>query len=98
MCQFWSEEYVYILKIYILGLLFTTRVDLRTLERIHVLLSNFCGNNGFPYIDNRNTNGDTHHPYTSSNLKILVKAGNIGSVSSGFEALRENILKYINNQ
>ena len=98
MCQFWSEEYVYILKIYILGLLFTTRVDLRTLERIHVLLSNFCGNNGFSYIDNRNTNGDTHHAYTSSNLKILVKAGNIGSVSSGFEALRENILKYINNQ
>ena len=98
MCQFWCEEYVYILKIYILGLLFTTRVDLRTLERVHVLLSNFCGNNGFSYIDNRNTKGDTHHAYTSSNREILVKEGNIGSVSSGFEALRENILKYINNQ
>ena len=45
-------------KIYVSGLVFTTRVDLRTLERFHVLLSNFCGDSGFVYIDNRNIKGD----------------------------------------
>ena len=29
-----------------------------TLERVHVLLSNFCEDNGFVYIDNRNMKGD----------------------------------------
>ena len=38
--------------------MFTTRLDLPTLEIVHVLLSNFEGNNGFAYIDNRNTKGD----------------------------------------
>ena len=45
-------------KIYVSRLVFTTRVDLPTLERDHVLLSNFCGDNGFVYIDNRNLKGD----------------------------------------
>ena len=36
--------------------------------------------------------------YTPSTHKILIKEGNIGLVSSGFEALRENRLKYVNNQ
>ena len=45
-------------KIYVSGLVFTTRVDWPTLERVHVLLSNFCGDNGFVYIDNRNIKGD----------------------------------------
>ena len=45
-------------KIYISGLVFTTRVHLLTLERVHVLLSSFCGNNGFVYIDNRNRKSD----------------------------------------
>ena len=44
-------------KIYVSGLVFATRVDLPTLERVHVLLSNFCGDNGFVYIDNRNIKG-----------------------------------------
>ena len=34
--------------------------------------------------------------YTPSTHTILVKEGNIGLVSSGFEALRENRLKYVN--
>ena len=45
-------------KIYVSGLVFTTRVGLQKLERVHVLLSNFCGDNGFVYIDNRNIKGD----------------------------------------
>ena len=45
-------------KIYVSGLVFTTRVDLPTLERVHVLLSNFCGDNGFVYIDNRSVKSD----------------------------------------
>ena len=45
-------------KIYVSRLVFTTKVDLLTSERVHVLLSNFCGDNGFVYIDNRNIKGD----------------------------------------
>ena len=43
-------------KIYVSGLVFTRRVDLPTLERVHPLLSNFCGDYGFVYINNRNIN------------------------------------------
>ena len=35
--------------------------------------------------------------YTPSTGKILIKEGNIGLVSSEFEAIRENRLKYVNN-
>ena len=35
--------------------------------------------------------------YIPSTRKILIKEGNIGLVSSEFEALRENRLKYVNN-
>ena len=35
--------------------------------------------------------------YTPSTHKILIKEGNLGLVSAGFEALRENRLKYVNN-
>ena len=35
--------------------------------------------------------------YTPPTRKILIQKGNIGLVSSGFEALRENTLKYVNN-
>ena len=41
-------------KIYVSGLVFTRRVNLPTLERVHALLSN----NGFVYIDNMNITGD----------------------------------------
>ena len=40
------------------GMVFTRRIDLPTLERVHALLSNFCGDNCFVVIDNRNINGD----------------------------------------
>ena len=45
-------------KIYVSGLVFTTRVDLPKLERVYTLLSNLCGDNEFVYIDNRNIKGD----------------------------------------
>ena len=45
-------------KIYISGLLFTARVDLPTLERGQILLSNFCGDYCFVYIDNKNIKSD----------------------------------------
>ena len=35
--------------------------------------------------------------YAPSTRKILIKEDNIGLVSSEFEALRENRLKYVNN-
>ena len=35
--------------------------------------------------------------YTPSTRKILIKKDNIDLVSSGFEAIRENRLKYVNN-
>ena len=44
-------------KIYVLGLVFTRRVDLPTLVRVYALLSSFCGDNGFVYIDNRDIKG-----------------------------------------
>ena len=34
------------------------KVDLPTLERVHASLSNFYGDNGFVYINNRNIKGD----------------------------------------
>ena len=35
--------------------------------------------------------------YIPSTRKILIKESNIGLISSGFEAVRENRLKYVNN-
>ena len=35
--------------------------------------------------------------YITSTRKILIKKSNIGLISSGFEAVRENRLKYVNN-
>ena len=87
-------------KIYFSRVVFTTRVDLPTLERVHVLLSNFCGDNGFVYIDNRNIKGhclnqDELHLLDTS--KKILEEGSIGLFFSGFEAIRENRLKYVNN-
>ena len=45
-------------KINVLRLVFATKVNLPTLEGVHVLLSYFCGDNGFVYINNRNRKGN----------------------------------------
>ena len=39
----------------------------------------------------------SRNAYTPSARKILIKKGNIGLISSGFEALRENRRKYVTN-
>ena len=52
MCQFWSEENI------CFGIGVYKKVDLPTLVRVYALLSSFCGDNGFVYIDNRDIKGD----------------------------------------
>ena len=48
MCQLWSKENIYFrISVYARG-------ELPTIERVHVLLSNVCGNNGLVYIDDKN--------------------------------------------
>ena len=42
-------------NIFVSGLVYTTRVSLPILERVHSLISNYCSENACFYIDNRNT-------------------------------------------
>ena len=44
-------------NILVFGLVFTTRVSLEVLEKIHEKLSTFCSGYGLIYIDNRNIRG-----------------------------------------
>ena len=46
-------------SVFISGLVYTTRVDVCLLERIHVLIFDFCWKNSFIYIDNRNARSDS---------------------------------------
>ena len=41
-------------NVFISRLVYTTRVDVSLLERIHVLIFDFCRKNSFIYIDNKN--------------------------------------------
>ena len=41
-------------SVFISGLVYTTSVDFSLLERIHVLMFDFCMKNSFIYIDNKN--------------------------------------------
>ena len=41
-------------NIFILGLVYTTRINIGILEKIHVVIQNFCQENGWFYVDNRN--------------------------------------------
>ena len=52
--------------------MFTTRVDLPTLGRVHILFPNFCINDGFVYINNRNIEGDCFYQY---GLQLLDTGG-----------------------
>ena len=70
---------------------------LHLLERGEWLLAN-----NFIFILNNVLYIHTHYlffrkEYAPSTRKILIKEGNIGLVSSEFEAIRENRLKYVNN-
>ena len=44
-------------NIFASGLVCTTRVNLPILERVHNLISNYCRENAYFYIDNRNIRG-----------------------------------------
>ena len=44
-------------NIFVSGLVYTTRVSLPILERVHGLISNYCRENGCFYIDNKNIRG-----------------------------------------
>ena len=44
-------------NIFVSGLVYTTRVSLPILERVHSLISNYCRENACFYIDNRNIRG-----------------------------------------
>ena len=44
-------------NIFVSSLVYTTRVSLPILERVHILISNYCSENACFYIDNRNISG-----------------------------------------
>ena len=45
-------------KIYISGLVLTMRIDVSILEKVHMLLLSFCGDNTITDIDIKNIKGD----------------------------------------
>ena len=67
------------------GLLFTTRVSLEVLKKLHKKLSNFCTGYGLIYIDNRNIRG-AH--LCQDNLHLL---------QSGKKVLCNNFNSYLNS-
>ena len=46
-------------NVFVSGLICTTRVDVSLLERVYVLILDFCWKNCFIYIDNRNIRSDS---------------------------------------
>ena len=44
-------------NIFISGLVYTTRINIGILEKIHVVIQNFCQEYGWFYVDNRNIRG-----------------------------------------
>ena len=46
-------------NVFVLGLVHTTRVDMSLLERVHVLILDFCRKTCFLYIDSRNIKSDS---------------------------------------
>ena len=70
---------------FISGLVYTTRVDVSLLERIHVLIFDFCRKNSFINIDNRNIRSDS-----------LYKDG-LHLIDKGKAFLADNFIVYLNN-
>ena len=52
-----KRKQVGVRNIFVSGLVYTTRVNLPILERVHSLISNYCRENASFYIDNRNIRG-----------------------------------------
>ena len=72
-------------SVFISGLVYTTRVDVSLLERIHVLIFDFCRKNSFIYIDNRNIRSDSLY---KDDLHLIDK---------GKAFLADNFIVYLNN-
>ena len=69
--------------VFISGLVYTTRVDVCLLERIHVLTFDFCRKNSFIYIDNIRSDA-------------LYKDG-LHLIDKGKAFLADNFIVYLNN-
>ena len=72
-------------SVFILGLFYTTRVDVYLLERIHVLIFDFCRRSSFIYIDNRNIRSAS---LCNDGLHLIGK---------GKAFLADNFVVYLNN-
>ena len=72
-------------NVFISGLVYTTRVDVSLLERIHVLIFDFCRKNSFIYIDDRNIRSDS-----------LYKDG-LHLIDEEKAFLADNFIVYLNN-
>ena len=72
-------------SVFISEVIYITRVDASLLERIHALTSDFCRNNSFIYIDNRNIRSDS-----------LYKDG-LHLIDKGKAFLADNFIVYLNN-
>ena len=67
------------------GLVFTTRVSLEVLEKIHEKLHTFCSCYGLTYIDNRNIRG------------VHLCQDNLHLLQSGKKILFNNFISYLNS-
>ena len=72
-------------SVFISGLVYTTWVDVSLLERVHGLISDFCRENCFIYIDNRNIRSD-----------FLYKDG-LHLIDKGKAFLADIFIVYLNN-
>ena len=48
-------------NVFVSGLVYTYRFDVSLLERVHILILDFCRKHCFIYIDNRNIRSDDLH-------------------------------------
>ena len=72
-------------SVFISRLVYTTWVDVSLLERVHGLISDFCRENCFIYIDNRNIRSD-----------FLYKDG-LHLIDKGKAFLADIFIVYLNN-
>ena len=72
-------------NILISGFVFTTRISLEVLEKIHEKLHAFCSSYGLTYIDNRNIRG------------VHLCQDNLHLLQSGKKILFNNFISYLNS-
>ena len=72
-------------NVLISGLVFTTKVSLEVLEKIHEKLSTFCSGYGLIYIDYRNIRG------------VYLSQDNLHLLESGKKVLCIHFISYLNS-